>query len=318
VLLFCSFSIIIQAAPPFIVVHTNAAYSRLTGMDSHTVVGKPIASLLSTMDQVETSAAAYSNDVQHEHSSIDDATGNPHSSEHVAAAVMAGRARAEASDPDAIKIGLDRLVVSCGFGRLHRVQVNAKPHQMVGRNVTIIKDAAPSGGPTLSACNGGEAGSNEAYLESNQVSCQISIAPIVSASSPMDTSTVLDSMDSEMHKSKRRKHHGLEQEPHRVNDEGKDVYVHHHRRHPHRQRVTHYVIQLEELDGKSHKTEGLDSLSSNSASVEARLVGLTRAELDNQRLTANVPPAHEEPDALDDEEDEGESIGTIKPVAAIG
>jgi hypothetical protein len=317
-LLFCSFRIIIQAAPPFLVVHTNAAYSRLTGMDSHTVVGKPITSLLSIMDQVETSATAYSNDVHHEHSSVvDDAAGNPQSSELVAAAV-AGRARAEASEPDAIRIGLDRLVVSCGFGRLHRVQVAAKPHQMVGRNVTIIKDAAPSGGTTLSACNGGEAGSNDTSLATNQVSCQISIAPVVSASSAMDTSTVLDSMDSEMHKSKRRKHHGLEQEPHRMNDEGKEVYVHHHRRHPHRQLVTHYVLQLEELDGKPNKNESLDSLSSNSASVEARLVGLTKAELDNQRLAANVPPAHEEPDILDDEEDEGESIGTIKPVAAIG
>jgi hypothetical protein len=287
-------------------------------MDSHTVVGKPITSLLSIMDQVETSATVDSNDVHHEHSSIDDAAGNPQASELVAAAV-AGRARAEASEPDPIKIGLDRLVVSCGFGRLHRVQVAAKPHQMVGRNVTIIKDAAPSGGPTLSACNGGEAGSNETSLATNQVSCQISIAPVVSASSAMDASSVLDhSMDSELHKSKRRKHHGLEQETHRVNDEGKEVYVHHHRRHPHRQLVTHYVLQLEELDGKPNKNESLDSLSSNSASVEARLVGLTKAELDNQRLAANVPPAHEEPDILDDEEDEGVSIGTIKPVAAIG
>lgn len=39
--------IVIQAGPPFLVVHTNAAYSRLSGIDSHTVVGKTISSLLS-------------------------------------------------------------------------------------------------------------------------------------------------------------------------------------------------------------------------------------------------------------------------------
>jgi hypothetical protein len=322
VLLFCSFRIIIQSAPPFLVVHTNAAYSRLTGMDSHAILAQPISSLLSIMDQVETSATAYLNDVHHEHSSVEDAAGNRQSRELVAAEV-AGRARAEASEPDAIKMGLDRLVVSCGFGRLHRVQVVAKPHQMVGRNVTIIKQAAPSGGTTLPVCNGGEAGSNDTKLASsfdksaNQVSCQISIAPVVSASSAMDKSTVLDSMDSELHKSKRRKHHGLEQEPRRLHGAGKEMYVHH-RRHPHRQLVTHYVLQLEELGGKPSEHESLDSLSSNSASVEARLVGLTKAELENQRVAANIPPAHEEPDIPDDEEDEVESIGTIKPVAAIG
>lgn len=274
------------------------------------------------MNQVGTSATAHSNDVQHEHSSIDDAAGNAQSSE-LGAAAEAGRARAEASEPDAIKIGLDRLVLSCGFGRLHRVQALTKTHQMVGRNVAIIKDATPLGGTALSTRNGGDAGSNGTSSansfdrSTNQVLCQISIAPVVSASSPMDTSTVLDSMDSEMHKSKRRKHHGLEQEHHRLNDKGNEVYVHH-RRHPHRQLVTHYVLQLEELDGKPSKNESLDSLSSNSVSVEARLVGLTRAELENQSLAANLPPAHEEPDIPDDVEDEGESIGPIKPVAAIG
>jgi hypothetical protein len=315
VLLFCSFRIIIQSAPPFLVVHTNAAYSRLTGMDSHTVVAQPISSLLSIMDQVETSATACLNDVHHEHFSVRDAAQIPQSSELVAAEV-AGRARAQASEPDAIKIGLDRLVVSCGFGRLHRVQVVAKPDQMVGRNVTITKEAAPAGGTTLSAYHDTTLASSF-DRSTNQVSCQISIAPVVSASSAMDKSTILDSMDSETHKSKRRKHHGLEQEPHRLHDEGREVYVHH-RRHPHRQLVTHYVLQLEELGGKLGKHESLDSLSSSSASVEARLVGLTKAELENQRVAANIPLAHAEPDIPDDEEYEDESIVTIKPVTAIG
>jgi hypothetical protein len=246
------------------------------------------------MDQVETSAIANSNDVhQDEHSSTNNAAGDPQSSELVAAAA-AGRARAEASKQDTIKIGLDRLVVSSGFGRLHRVQVVAKPHQMVGRNVTVIKDAAPLGGIALSARNGGEAGNNDTNLLSgntHQVACQISIAPVVSASSAMDTSI-----------------------------EGKEVYVHH-RRHLHRQLVTHYVLQLGDLEGKPSKEESLESLSSKSTSVEARLIGLTKAGLENQRLAANVPPAHEEPDVLDEDEDEDESTGTTgtrKPVTAIG
>lgn len=38
-----------QASPPFLVVHTNAAYSRLTGIDSHAVVGKSITCLISLL-----------------------------------------------------------------------------------------------------------------------------------------------------------------------------------------------------------------------------------------------------------------------------
>ena len=39
--------LVVQAVSPFIVVHANAAYSALTGIDSHAAVGKPIRKLVS-------------------------------------------------------------------------------------------------------------------------------------------------------------------------------------------------------------------------------------------------------------------------------
>ena len=45
------FRIVIKSVPPFLVVHTNAAYCRLSGIDSHAAVGKPISNLLSLPDQ---------------------------------------------------------------------------------------------------------------------------------------------------------------------------------------------------------------------------------------------------------------------------
>jgi hypothetical protein len=259
------------------------------------------------MDQVE--ASAYSIDVHQDENSSND-SGNPQATD-LKAAVAAGRARAVASQQDTLKIGLDRLVASSGFGRVHRVQVVAKPHQMVGHNVTITKDAPPSGTTAISAFRNRGEGSFDA--SNHMVPCQISIAPVVAASHShsVDTAAVSD-----MESAKRRKHHpGLEQEAHRRNNEGKEVTTHH-RRHPHRQLVTHYVLQLESLEGKAGKHESLGSLSSSSTSVEARLVGLTKAELDRQRLAANIPLAHEEPEIPD--EDEGELEESTEPVAAIG
>ena len=41
--------VVIQAGPPFLLVHTNAAYTRLTGIDAHAAVGKPVSALLSLL-----------------------------------------------------------------------------------------------------------------------------------------------------------------------------------------------------------------------------------------------------------------------------
>ena len=41
---------VVQSAPPFLVVHVNAQYSGLTGIDSHHAIGKPIQVFLSIPD----------------------------------------------------------------------------------------------------------------------------------------------------------------------------------------------------------------------------------------------------------------------------
>jgi hypothetical protein len=268
------FRIIIQANPPFLVVYANAAFTHLTGVHSHEVVGNRIESILS-IPEPESPAASV--DIPQDNDSVP-----PQSSEDLVAA------RAE---QHTYEVGLERLVVACGFGRLHEVLVAAKSHQMVGRNVTIIKEAPSNVTVALPVGSSPGGGSNDVLLAcddtraSSSIPCRIAVAPVVSASTTRDTASV-----------------------HRSN-QGKEVTVHH-RRHPHRQLVTHYVIQMLTNDGNS---DNLDSLSSHSTSIEARLLGVTKAELEGQRLAAQGLNYESEMQV----ENEDGSTETKVPVAAI-
>jgi hypothetical protein len=151
--------IVIKAGPPFLVVYTNAAYCRLSGIDSHSAVGKPISSLLSIPDQDILAAVGANQESElPENSTVAEAKAReeslqdqnsifPPSSQNDttarnpnhAAAEAAGRARAAASREDNTDMCLERLVAASGFGRCHVINVLAKPHHMLGRNVSVMK-----------------------------------------------------------------------------------------------------------------------------------------------------------------------------------
>lgn len=293
--------------------HTNAAYSRLTGLDSHLVVGKGIATLLSVPAQESEPSP------QDEQESVQQ-DGNPSNANDLVAAAAAGRARAQGSKPNTPDVSLSRVIVSCGNGHVNPVLVASKPHQMVGRNVSIVKEA---GNTSPAAGTRDEGASNGTSLTSHDdgrfLSCRMSIAPVTAASSSnsyMDIAAVTDK-DGDMQQGKRQKHDCLSQDAGHRGQEGREVSVHH-RRHLHRPRVTHYVIQVQLQDGKPGKHESLDSLSSNSTSVEARLHGLSKAELEAQRLAVQVPLAHEEPQVRAGEEEESIEANGQVAATAIG
>jgi hypothetical protein len=102
-----SFSrLIVQATLPFLVVHTNAAYTSLTEVDSHEVNGRALSSMLALP-----------------HPATRDAPQNNERQSHRAAAA-AGRARAQ---DDSVGMNVERLVVANGFGQYHVVNVQANP-----------------------------------------------------------------------------------------------------------------------------------------------------------------------------------------------
>ena len=319
--------------PPFLVVHTNAAYSRLTGIDSHIVVGKPISSLLSIQDGGALSSARGNDEGQvaatdgDNNSSVNSPSRNTQSSD-LAAAAAAGRARAEVSSRHVSRdVGLERLVASSGFGHLLAVQVTTKPHQMVGRNLTILQGATTG----RAALNNRDEGSNATSLTSScaggasvrLLGCRASIAPVVSSSEAVGGTMVTDKESDGQQKSKRRKHHnGADQDAHRRTAATNTPP--HNRRHNHRQVVTHYVIQLENDEGTAHKQGSAGSLSSDSTSVEARLLGLSKSQLHRQRAVASLQSltAAAAPDGAqlpaDEEGGASESTEPKESLTAIG
>lgn len=169
----------VNAIPPFLVVHTNAAFCRLSGIDSHLVVGKPISSLL-TIPDPQTVAELQEDHEQREQLKLEEANGydstgailRTESTSHqgndesvhagsretqgLSAAEAAGRARAAASQEDSV----ERLIATSGFGRYIIISLNARP--LLGQKFSIAKPAE-----SAQSQRGREEGSNGSSITSN-------------------------------------------------------------------------------------------------------------------------------------------------------
>jgi hypothetical protein len=343
-LLICAFpfSIVIKAGPPFLVVYTNAAYSRLSGIDC--AIGTPLASLLSVPDpdalakigggnegpSIETLTVGVDNVCESVHLKKDgpfenemkNENGSAGSQTHFAAEEP-GRARAAASQEDPTEMGLERLVAASGFGRCHVIHVSAKPHHMLGRNVAVMKQVNTNGTEIRRREEGMSNGSSitSGYDGPyHMIPCSMGVSPVVSSPEAF-TAAVATDKDNHHHKTKRRKHH------HHSNSQQPNATHHQHRRnnlmrevsvHRKRHLITHYVIQLELYEGTFRKSGGLESHSSTSTTER-----LTKSELRRQRTRGPALQAQAEDgsDRLPDEDDdemESESSEPREPVAAIG
>jgi hypothetical protein len=259
--------LVIKASPPFTVIYTNAAYSRLSGIDSHNAVGNPITTLLSLPTQQLSQLNFQKDNQQSPENSTEKATTQNQNSNGMnndqdhnnaatdsnnnhAAAEAAGRARAATSKNDDTEAGIEKLVAASGYNKLNKVNIR---HQMLGRNVKVYKSKRNE-----------EEGSNGSSISSssdsphNVVACTMSISPIVSIPETYNAAIVPDKGDhhkdnSHQHKSKRRKHH----------------------HHNQRQVVSHYVIQLEACD---------DDLIKHEAEKESQASLSTKGELRQQRV----------------------------------
>lgn len=311
----------VQAKPPFLVVHTNAAYCRLTGLDSHLVVGKSICELLS-IDKNSRGLNLNAEETQD--------SGNE---------CITDNAKNGLSKSSLKNVTLEQLIVKSGFGQIFTVQAHRRLlHQMVGRKVTVISkndnyleistdnvtgsggEASNHGTSLASTCSGID-GDREPFP------CQISIAPITSAvalNHAIDRETAF-SLHS-LQNCKRAKHHHDSAEEQLETDDAaqrvgrsvtKAASVPSHRKgNQTLQMVTHYVIQLHPHGVESYEGS-MESISSNSASVEARLLGLSKEQLQQQRDAANVDPVEGGMLDVDDTISEA-TAGTKEPVAAIG
>lgn len=277
--------IVVQATPPFLIVHTNAAFSRLTGLESHHVVGNPISSLLSLPEKSVEGTEA------HDPSSAD--SGRAQAVGEFSVPPVAARGfQLSQQSVNKQNHGLERLVASSGFGHLHIVQVRSKANSMLGKKVTIVQ-GSPSRLAALAShardegsSSTGRAGAYEGYI-----TCRSSIAPVVSSPAPMDSAVVSDTgKECSLHaKGKRRKLSAADDDAHRKHANNSADHV----KHFQQQMVTHYAIQLHQLEA-GLKHESAESLSSHSTSVEARLLGLSKAELHGLRMVMRQSENREE------------------------
>ena len=255
--------LVVKVSPSLTVIHTNAAYSRLSGIDSHQAVGNPITSLLSRP--------------RHQLSQLDcqkeDQSTNDRMNEiDEAAADSKSHATATSRDRNPEE-RLEKLIVASGHSRLNEINIRCKPHKMVGRNAKAFKSMLSVKRNQDEGSNGSSSITSSSYDGAyNFVACNMSISPVVSSPEIYNNPAMTNKdkkgehhhnkvkrsekdHDSHQQKAKRRKHH------HTMND------IIHNRK---RQVISHYLIQLEPIECDGAATRG--SQSSLSTNVEARML----------------------------------------------
>ncbi len=283
--------LVVKSSPSLTVIYANAAYIRLSGIDSHSAVGNPITSFLSLPNQrfskeypkkglLPENSTVKVNQSESFKATCENNESATASKNH-AAAEAAGRARAAASVDDDITDELEKLIVASGDGKIIKINVRCKPHNMIGRNVKVFKSMVSMKGTQ-------ETGSDGSSITSSFdgpydfVACTMTISPVVSSPDIYTMNTQMttkerkgenhqnkarsNEKEGEVHqqKSKRRKHH------HTMNE------IIHNRK---RQVISHYVIQLKPHEGDSKLDEAeRGSHSTLSNGVEAGMLGLTKNE----------------------------------------
>lgn len=247
--------------------------------------------------------------------------------------------RAEAIRDTREQLSLERLIATCGFGRIHRVQAATKPHQMVGRNVAVIKDVDPgiSSPAAAEEAPRPDDDSNDISLSSREsvpqtfsppIACRISIAPIVSSNAAVGSGDRGGPEKEVSHlKTKRGKHHHSSEldSSHKAPPPG-DVAATGAaqpvcRKYQPLQHVTHFVVQLQPVLGDAAGKYGsMESLSSDSLSVQANLLGMTKTEFQAQRgaLSPGVGVSHLDTDVDAGVEGSPSISSEREAVSAIG
>jgi len=244
--------LVINASPPFTVIYTNAAYSRLSGINSHIVVGNPITTLLSLPSQqlsrldFQKEPPSFENLKEKVNQTpmlkeMNDQDHDTTDSRYHFTAQVTGSARAAAFRDNKAEVGIEELVVASGNNKLNKVNIRYNTYQMLGRNVKVFKSKREEESNESNITS-----SSDAHIEN--LACTMSISPIVASPEAYNASIFPDkekkgdhqhhhhihkAQDSHQHKSKRRKHHHQSQSMSELTYNRKC------------QIISHYVIQLE-------------------------------------------------------------------------
>lgn len=308
--------LLVQALPPFLAVHTNAAFTLLTGIDSHTIIGQPVSSIIAIAGDEPPNKESDSSGSDHTNNkdTLSSLSGSVEGNEGRTDANMANANEASQQEgqeqpsnegsmeanaqsttvPPGFRI--DRLIVARGYGHIHNVEVktlerHTASHAIEGSEVKI---------------EDGKSGTKRKKKD-DKIFCRMSVSPVVTDIESWDRKCE-GHVDTKDHK--RRKH---------TNPSNGFAAV------------KHYLIQLESMDGPCLLAKRSSFSSSTDTTVEAQLLGITRSELvarrcrmeSNQRDIASdaaLPSGNRSTNGINlpETDSQDENTSGVEPVATCG
>lgn len=312
--------IVVQGAPFFLVVHTNAAYCRMTGTDSHDLVGKRLSELLA-LDNCAGSISDYDQQLQQ-------GDNQPLASEDELQAVK--------MKAMSMYLSLEHLVATCGFGQVSNVKAKTNfGHQVDGKDVTVAISATTRSanveGRISKDDNHSLTSTTDDGRDRQQIVCRVAIAPIVSTGTSSNRSIVAVGREYELAvKEYCQKYHRVDtSDEHKQNPSPhmqacfSDTVSENLYRKNHQQPfslVTHFLIQVQPISVECDQSSQT-LISSNIASVEAPMLVMSEGNVESQRDAVEDQPPLERDVEMEDEEESfsDATASTLKnPVAAIG
>ncbi|KAK1748405.1 hypothetical protein QTG54_000344 [Skeletonema marinoi] len=264
--------LLVQALPPFLAVHINAAFTNLCGIQSSSIIGRPAATFISLPSSKEGESSGSDNANSREESdkmsslsgSADDTCRNgscPAIASGGDAAATAGDANFQNLPSPLAGLRIDRLIVARGYGHIHTVELECHrllqdqhSHAIEGSEVKFIEGNNPS---------------KRRKKAKPKLLCRMSVSPVVSSSARTEPEIQPVKGTDSNGGNKRRKH-----------------------KHPAElQSVKHYLIQLEAVNGPRSLVSGSSSTScATDTTLEAQLLGITKAEVHARRCRLETLP----------------------------
>lgn len=234
--------LILQGEPPFLAVHCNAAFSRLTGIQNSTVIGRPVAKIFSVLPATlqkeappppprpqESSGPIGQQvqvEIQNEQNSLKTDKSSLSSNENNA------DVRTDHVTNTSEDVSIERLIASSGFGKCHLVQT------------LELKTTNSSSDNSNNESNNSSISSKDPPNKPSIV--MMSVCPIMNASAQYSYSQAIkSSMDSPP---KRRKHSHSQ-----------------YRRHLRNASQSHFVVQLFPYQGDVPTNVGINQQNSSNS-----------------------------------------------------
>jgi len=324
--------LLVQALPPFLAVHTNAAFTKLSGVDSHAIIGKPVSQIISIPEvnpnkESDSSISDNTNNKDAMSSLSGSVECNGQNDSSMATAGGTNEARQDQEMPDVGNNGefrneapqpvlpsglkIDRLIVARGYCHVHNVHVIYVPHHsnsLEGKEVNIIE---------------GNGGQKQRKTDESKILCRMGVSPVVSGAAQHEGGANDKNNRSGGACNNRRKH--------RHGSQGKSTERNHKSSIPVELGIIkHFLIQLEPVDGpRTLRSRSSFSSSATDTTLEAQLMGITKTELLARRcrLESRQPPEDAEvqqeyeadPDIMQEvDESQDENSSSMEPVATCG